>query len=79
MKEEIIIYKESLIQSIIADIFSFSILIGSFAINHFYIGSKFLAGILLILWLIFIIGKASNRKNTFTNKQKAVDFLNGIK
>ena len=42
MKEEIIIYKESLIQSIIADIFSFSILFITLAIFTHYHQTIFL-------------------------------------
>jgi len=73
--DKIIIYRESLWQSIIADVFSFCILVGSFAINHFFIGSNFLAGILLVCWFIFMIAKVGKRKNVFTDKQKAIDYI----
>ncbi len=77
MKNKIIIvYRESLVQSIIADIFTFGVLIGSFYINHIYIKSNFLSGILLIVWLIFVMGKSNNRKFTFSEKQKAIDYIN---
>ena len=78
MKKEIIIYKESLWQSVIADIFTFGILIGSFAINHFFIGSNFLAGILLVCWFIFMIAKVGNRKSVFTDKQKAIEHIKNL-
>ena len=79
MKKEIIIYRESLWQSIVADIFTFGILVGSFAINYLFIGSNFLAGILMVCWFIFMIAKSSMRKCIFTDKQKAIDYLNNLK
>ena len=77
-KEEeakIIVFRESLIQSVLADIFTFGVLVASFAINHYFIGSKFLSAIILIVWFIWVLGKGARRKHTFTNKKKAIEFL----
>lgn len=76
MEEKIIIYRESFIQSLLSDISTFGVLVGSFAVNHYFIGSKFLGGFIFIVFLFFVIGKTSARKNTFTDKQKAIDFIN---
>lgn len=78
MKKEIVIYRESLWQSIVSDIFTFGILVGSFAVNQYFIGSGLLAGFLLILFFVFVIGKTTARKNVFTDKKKAIDHINSL-
>lgn len=74
--KEIIIYREGLIQSILADTFTFAVLVGSFGVNHLYIGSKILSVILVIMFMFFVIGKGLAKRNVFTDKKSAIDFIN---
>ena len=78
MKKEIIIYRESLWQSILADIFTFGVLVSSFAVNQFFIGSNFLAGVLVVCWFVFVITKSGDRKSVFTDKEKAIEHLKNL-
>ena len=77
MTKEIIIYKESLLQSIVADIFTFGVLSGLMFFNHYILeDSKFAGFIFIILWLVFLSSKFNDRKKTFTNKDEAIKYLN---
>ena len=76
--QEIIIYREGFVQSIVADIFSCLFLLVSFGVNQLYIGSKFLSGILLVMFVIFLIVKVSKRKNVFHNKEDAVNYIQNL-
>ena len=74
-EQKIIIYRESLIQSIFADIMSVVFLIGTFWFNVNYIQSKMLSVILLFLFILKLFYYASQKKNVFTDKKSAIDFL----
>ena len=75
-KQKIIIYRESLLQSVIADLFTFLMLGGLFAANHYWFDdSKVSAFVFVILFVIFVLGKAGNRKHVFTDKDKAIEFI----
>ena len=74
-KKEYIFYKESLWQSIVEDIFTFGVLLISFLVNQKYIESKTLSVIIVIMWLLFLFGKAVNKKNTFTDKDKLIKYI----
>lgn len=71
-----IIYRESLFQSISADVVSFFFLCGSFYVNVHYIGSRWVSFLLLILFWLKIFAYIGSRKNVFTNKEDAIAFLN---
>lgn len=66
---EIYYFRESLLQSVLSDIFSYVMLVGSFGINHLYIGSKVLAGILLVIFLMCSYSKAKSKTTVFYNKE----------
>ena len=74
-KKEYILYKESLWQAIVEDIFTFGVLLISFWVNQKYIESKTLSVIIVIMWLLFLFGKAVNKKNTFTDKDKLIKYI----
>ena len=76
MEKQIIIYRESFVQSVAADIMTFVFLCGSFYANVHWIQSKLFAAIIVIMFMLKIIAFATGRKNQFTDKQKAIDFLN---
>ena len=76
MSDKIIIYRESFIQSFLSDLSSLVFLIIGFGLNQLFIQSKMMSAILLIIFIGFLVTKASIRKNVFTNKQKAIEFLN---
>ena len=76
MKKEIIIYKESLFQSIVADIFTFGVLAGLMFFNHSILDdSKFAGFVFVVLWIIFITAKVSAKKRTFIDKEKAIEHI----
>jgi hypothetical protein len=77
-KQEIIFYRESLIQSILADVFSYGILVGSVAFNHLLIGSKFLNAVLLVMFIMFITARVSAKKKTFTNKEDLQKYIDNL-
>lgn len=72
----IIIYRESFFQSVLADFMSVVFLGFSFYVNVRFIQSKLFAAIIVILFLLKIIAYLGARKNVFTEKQKAIDYLN---
>ena len=75
-KQEIIYFRESLTQSILADIFSYSILVGSVSFNHLLIGSKFLNAVLIVLFFMVIHAKVQGKANKFTNKEDLIEYIN---
>ncbi len=77
-KYEIIFYRESLIQSLLADFGTFSFLLGGAWFNYHMIGnSKFINAILLIMFLFFLIVKGGPRKHVFTSKEDLIKYLKG--
>lgn len=78
-KEEkitLVIYTESLFQSIIADMVSLLMLVVGFGVNALYIQSKIFSAIVVVLFLLKMVGYTMGRKTVFTNRQKAIDFIN---
>lgn len=72
---EIIYFRESALQSFLSDLFSFSFLIGSFALNHYFIGSRLLSGVLLIMFLMTVYSKAMEKAKRFTSYKEMLDYL----
>jgi len=71
-------FRESLIQSILADIFSYGILLFSFWVNAEYIGSKLLAAALLLFFLMFVFAKAINKAQKFYSKEDLQEYVNNL-
>lgn len=68
--------RESAAQSIIADIFTFGLLIGITTINFQYWGGLWYFNILIIfLWLVFVAGKAKSKGREFTSRSELIDYL----
>jgi hypothetical protein len=78
MREKTIIYyRENLLQSVIADIYTFGIIILAYWINYNFIGnSKFVSWLLLVMFMIFVIGKGLGSGKTFTSKEELTKYLN---
>jgi len=75
IKTKIIYYRESLVQSMLADLFTFFIIVGSVTFNELLVGSRFLNGILLFMFVIFIITKTNDKKHTFTTREDFLKYL----
>lgn len=76
-KKEVIYFRESAIQSIVADVGMFGTLVGAFWVNYQFIGSsKLVATIILIMWFISIVSRANAKKVTFTNKESLLKHIN---
>lgn len=74
-KREIIYFRESLFQSICADLFSYGMLVGSFWLNIEFIGSKLLSAILLIMFFMMSFSKAMGKAKKFYSKQDLIEYL----
>lgn len=76
-KKEVIYFRESALQSIIADIGMFGSLVGAFWINYQFIGSsKIVATVILVMWFISIVSRANAKKLTFTSKEELLKHIN---
>lgn len=56
-----VIVRESLLESILSDLFTFGCLVSSFALNQFFVHSKILTSILIIMFL-FMLNSTKKRK-----------------
>jgi hypothetical protein len=75
-KKEYVYFRESALQSFLADIGTYAVLVGSFYVNYKFIGNDgFLAGILLVAFVLFSIAKAGNKSKTYTNKEDLIKHL----
>lgn len=76
-KKEVIYFRESALQSIIADIGMFGSLVGAFWVNYQFIGSsKIVATVILVMWFISIVSRANAKKLTFTSKEDLLKHIN---
>ena len=74
--KEIIIFKESLLQSILSDIFTFAVIVFGVWFNVHYCGnSYFLNGVLLCCWLIAVFSKANSKAKKFYSPKDAIAYL----
>lgn len=73
----IIYYRESFIQSILADIFTFTCMLIVAYINYKYIGNNWIVQIILLLGVLSFIAKDKKDKfvKTFTDKKELLDFI----
>ena len=76
MKNSFIIVHETLIQSILADIFSFSMIVAMLLFNHYLLGGNVLLD-LCFMYMAFIVIKSIGSKKTkrFNTKEEAIKFL----
>lgn len=74
--KEIIYYRESLFQSIISDIISTSFIATLFLFNHFMLDDSKVAGFFFFMvFILFVISKASSNKMVFTSKDALIAYL----
>lgn len=76
MKNNFIIVHETLIQSILADIFSFSMIALMLLFNHYFLGGNVLIDLcfMYMAWLVMVsIGQRKTRR--FNTKEQAIKFL----
>lgn len=68
--------RESAAQSIIADTFTFGILIGITTLNYQYWGGHWYMNIfILFLWLVFVGGRAKSKGREFHSRSELIDHL----
>ncbi len=73
---KILYFRESLLQSIIADISSYGFLLLTYWLNYRFIeGNNFVDFILLIIFCIFTSAKVSGKKQEFTSWKQMQDFI----
>lgn len=76
--ETIVIVHESLTESIMGDIFTFSMLIGCVWFNNQYVGgSVFLNGVLLFMMIMGAFARFRGLSKRFTSREAAIEFLKG--
>jgi len=76
MKNNFIIVHETLIQSILADIFSFLMIASMLLFNHYLLGGNVLIDLcfMYMAWLVMVsIGQRKTRR--FNTKEEAIKFL----
>ena len=76
MKNNFIIVHETLIQSILADIFSFLMIASMLLFNHYLLGGNVLIDLcfMYMAWLVMVsIGPRKTRR--FNTKEEAIKFL----
>ena len=76
MKNNFIIVHETLIQSILADIFSFLMIASMLLFNHYLLSGNVLLD-LCFIYMAFIVMKSKGNKKTkrFNTKEEAIKFL----
>lgn len=77
-KEEkvFIFYRESLIQSIVSDIFTFGILLSALWINFIMLGNNWITTVFIIfMWFMWLSTKSNSKGKRFTNKKDLQKFL----
>ena len=70
-----VLYKESLLNSIISDICTFGIVTLCFSINHIYVGSTFLAGVLLFMFTFYVLAKGFSKGKEFHSAEDVYEHL----
>ena len=76
MKNNIIIVHETLMQSILADIFSFTMIALMLLFNHYLLSGNVLLD-LCFMYMAFIVMKSKGNKKTkrFNTKEEVIKFL----
>lgn len=75
-EKRLLYVRESALQSIVADTFSFGILILITTLNFKYWGGHLYMGVLIVfLWIVFVAGRAKSKLREFNSRSELVDFL----
>lgn len=75
-EKRILYVRESAAQSIVADIFTFGILIAIAHLNFTQWGGRWYMNIFVVfLWLVFVMGRARSRTTEFNSRSDLVDHL----
>lgn len=75
-KPYVILLKEGLAESIIADLTTVAFLVGTVWVNYKFVGnSLFLNGIIVVMLILFGISKTATKMNVFYSKKEVVDYL----
>lgn len=74
-KISIMVYTESLLQSMLADTFTFLMLSGMFYVNAVYIQSRFFIALIMIMFVAKGMAYATGRKNIYTSRAAAIEAL----
>lgn len=74
-----IFFRESLLQSIIADAFLFGLIIGSIVVNRFYLGDKWYLDLFFIFMaFVTVINRQNPMYKRFTNKEELKKFVDNL-
>ena len=74
--KEIIYFRESLFQSILADSFSYGILFGGVWFNYRFCGdSHFLNIVILLLFFLLLFAKGKSKQYEFTSRKSLLEHL----
>jgi len=75
-EKRIIYVRETALQSVLSDAFTFGILIGISTLHFVYWGAHWYMGILIVfLWLVFVAGRAQSKKREFGSRSEVIDTL----
>ena len=76
MKNNFIIVHETLIQSILADIFSFLTIAGLLLFNHYLLSGNVLIDLcfMFMAWIV-MLSKGNKKMKRFNTKEEAIKFL----
>ena len=73
-----IYFRESLVRSVLADLFSFGMLIFTFWVNAEYIESKVLAGFILLVCMMGVLAEIIGRAKKFYSKEELKEYVNNL-
>ena len=69
------IVKESLLESILSDVFTYFIMLLSFGINQFFIHSRMVSFVILIIFILYLTVKCEHKRVSTKEYKKIVDEL----
>ena len=78
-KKQFIYYRESWLQSIVADCFMFASLAAAMAMNYYYFGNSWFWGLVLFAMTLLAAGsRARNRAITFYSIEDLKKYVNSL-
>lgn len=69
------IVKESLLESILSDAFTYFIMLLSFGINQYFIHSRMVSFVMLIMFIVFLTAQGTHKRVSSEEYKKIVDEL----
>ena len=72
---KIAIVKESLLESILSDVFTYFIMLLSFGINQYFIHSRMVSFVILIMFIVFLTVQGTHKRVSTEEYKKIVDEL----